>query len=598
MYQVRCGDNILYDARDDELTLYDMKLSLEVNKAGSLSFVIYPQHPYFEVITKLQSIIEVVKNNRIIFKGRVMSDSQGFYCEKRVECEGKLAFFNDSIFRAFEFKGSPNLFFKQILDNHNNQVKDFQKLKTGIITVSDPNDYINRSSETNLNSLEVINTRLLDTLGGYLSVRYEEDGDYLDYLKEFINYATQPISFGENLLNLAHDVSAEETYTAMIPMGADVNGKKINISSVNNGLDYIVNQKAAEKYGIIYAPEDVSTWSDVTLPINLLKKAQDYLNNLGITLKETLELSAVDLNLTDAEVESFNFCDYIRVLSGPHNIYQTYLLRKLDIDIGNPQNTKITLGESKNTLTEMQFSNSKKENGLFERVSVIEKDYVTNGSITEVVEETTTEKVNAIMGDYLNSESILPGNNIDIVIGADKKVTVNAIVPVNVSELANDSEYQTKENVLDAIKTNTPSSGSDGFSPTISEKENTDISYILTINDKNGMYDTPNLKGAKGLDGESGTAATIEVGSVVTGNPGVKASVENVGTDHCAILNFIIPKGDPGEKGDVGSSSGGGSSGMFALEIDTKGHLILHYDGSIPNMKIDGRGHLIYEIGE
>lgn len=37
--------------------------------------------------------------------------------------------------------------------------------------------------------------------------------------------------------------------------------------------------------------------------------------------------------------------------------------------------------------------------------------------------------------------------------------------------------------------------GKEGFSPAIVEKINSDDEYILTITDKNGSYDTPNLKG-------------------------------------------------------------------------------------------------------
>ena len=42
------------------------------------------------------------------------------------------------------------------------------------------------------------------------------------------------------------------------------------------------------------------------------------------------------------------------------------------------------------------------------------------------------------------------------------------------------------------------SNGIDGFSPTISIAENTSSSYILTITDANGSFDTPNLKGQDG----------------------------------------------------------------------------------------------------
>lgn len=38
--------------------------------------------------------------------------------------------------------------------------------------------------------------------------------------------------------------------------------------------------------------------------------------------------------------------------------------------------------------------------------------------------------------------------------------------------------------------------GNDGFSPTIEVKEDTEDSYVLTITNSNGSYDTPNLKGS------------------------------------------------------------------------------------------------------
>lgn len=63
-------------------------------------------------------------------------------------------------------------------------------------------------------------------------------------------------------------------------------------------------------------------------------------------------------------------------------------------------------------------------------------------------------------------------------------------------------------------------------------------------------------KGEQGLQGIAGTAATIRIGSVYTGEPGTNASVSNSGTSTNAILNFTIPRGQPG--------SGGGTS----VEVD------------------------------
>ncbi len=65
--------------------------------------------------------------------------------------------------------------------------------------------------------------------------------------------------------------------------------------------------------------------------------------------------------------------------------------------------------------------------------------------------------------------------------------------------------------------------------------------------DKGDKGDT----GAQGLQGIAGTAATIRIGSVYTGEPGTNASVSNSGTSTNAILNFTIPRGNPGADGGV-----------------------------------------------
>jgi hypothetical protein len=54
-------------------------------------------------------------------------------------------------------------------------------------------------------------------------------------------------------------------------------------------------------------------------------------------------------------------------------------------------------------------------------------------------------------------------------------------------------------------------------------------------------------EGPTGPQGSAGTAATITIGAVTTGSAGSSVSVTNSGTSTAAILNFTIPKGDPGD---------------------------------------------------
>ena len=54
-----------------------------------------------------------------------------------------------------------------------------------------------------------------------------------------------------------------------------------------------------------------------------------------------------------------------------------------------------------------------------------------------------------------------------------------------------------------------------------------------------------------GPTGPAGEAATIAVGSTITGNPETSASVTNSGTTNNAVLNFVIPRGESGPAATV-----------------------------------------------
>ncbi len=65
---------------------------------------------------------------------------------------------------------------------------------------------------------------MIDTLGGYLWIRHEEDGVYIDYLSELNFLSPQTIEFGKNLLDLKRQTKGEDIATAIIPLGAKEEG--------------------------------------------------------------------------------------------------------------------------------------------------------------------------------------------------------------------------------------------------------------------------------------------------------------------------------------------------------------------------------------
>lgn len=107
----------------------------------------------------------------------------------------------------------------------------------------------------------------------------------------------------------------------------------------------------------------------------------------SIKYKISIEVKAIDLRLTDEQIGSFQIGQYIRCKSVPHNLSDLYLLNKLTLDIKNPQNTTITVGESFLSLTDIQSNSTVNTDDLIERVDKIERGYTTNGAITAIIDE-------------------------------------------------------------------------------------------------------------------------------------------------------------------------------------------------------------------
>ncbi len=350
MYRVYCDSFLLFDDSKEEYMIFAPKVELELNQIGKFEFTIYNNHPNFDSLRRLKSIVTVYQDDYLLFRGRILNDEQGFYNEKQVFCEGELAFLVDSIQRPYDFTGTPAELFAQLIANHNSQVGEEQRFILGNVTVTDANDYISRSDSEYLTTWDSINKKLIETHGGFLWVRHEPDGVYIDYLSELNLLAPQAVEFGKNLLDLKRETKGEDIVTAIIPLGAKLEGSesRLSIADINNGVDYVYNQEAVDRYGWIFRAQ---TWDDVTLPENLLARANEALSE-QMQMLYSIELTAADLATVNKDIESFHLGVWVQVTTNPHSINQRFLVTKLSIDLLQPAANKLTLGETVYTMTE------------------------------------------------------------------------------------------------------------------------------------------------------------------------------------------------------------------------------------------------------
>ena len=394
MYQLTYGKYILYDPRlatpEDKLFIREPSVHLAVGKAGDMSFTLQPDHPYLSDLRRMRGVVELLDGSTPIYRGRITKDTKDFYGARKIETEGMLACLNDSVIKPFAYPddfeddagyqaaaASGNVveyLLRWFLTQHNAQVSAEQQILPGVCTVTDPNNYITRSSTDYLTTMEAIRGKLSESsLGGYLLIRYEADGNYLDYYAELPLTNTQPVEFAANLLDLTSEVDGTDIYTAILPEGKDgltlesLPDGALTDDIVKDGLT-IYSKSGVDTYGRITRHVK---WDDVTIAANLQTKAKAALADNGLSMPETITCRAVDLGWQDT-VQHFRVGRMTMLASTPHGYSAAYPLVELSPDILDPGNTQITMGATRRTYTGSQIEANRKTE---ESIDGVKKDF-------------------------------------------------------------------------------------------------------------------------------------------------------------------------------------------------------------------------------
>lgn len=353
MYTIYADDALLYSPGDEELSVLSPVLETQCNAAGTLTFVLLPEHPMYSALHKMRTRIDVRQDDEIIWRGRVLETETDFYRQKTVTCEGELTYLVDSVLHPYklaDYDGTAAGLFRLYLTRHNEAVSEAQQFQIGNVDIETLSSVENTGYA---NTWDEISDNLLDIHGGFLRIRHEDGARYLDWTKESGDTCAQVIRFGENLLDLSEYVSASEVVTCLIPY-AGQSGSQITIKSVNDGKDYIEDAAGIALYGRIWGVTEFDAKDASTL----LEMAKE---NLQKRLKETITItiSAVDLHLLDVNAESFRVGDKVRVVSPPHGIDAEYTCTAISLDLVSPDQSEYTFGTPETGMASTTAATSK-----------------------------------------------------------------------------------------------------------------------------------------------------------------------------------------------------------------------------------------------
>ena len=128
---------LLYRPNDPQALVLSPKLTREVSKGGSLVFTMTRDHAQYDMLQKLSTVVQVQRDGKEIWRGRVLKHEADFYNRRVVYCEGALSYFNDSSITPFNYKGTLRQFLQHLIDAHNDQVKSKMKcFQLGTVTAA------------------------------------------------------------------------------------------------------------------------------------------------------------------------------------------------------------------------------------------------------------------------------------------------------------------------------------------------------------------------------------------------------------------------------------------------------------------------------
>lgn len=374
-YYVYCDDQLMMASGLSEHTIINPVVELEKNSAGSFEFTMLPESPCYESLEKMKSTITVYEDEEIIFSGRAVKITTDFYLQKKVYCEGDLAFLNDTAQPTNQYHDvQVSQFLGMLIDEHNQQVASDRQFELGIVTVADNNDteyrYTNYES-----TLKVIKEQLLDKLDGMIRVRYQGGKRYIDYLAESPRTCQQTIRFGSNMLDFSKTMSAADVATRVIPLGAKIEDSpyediepRLTIKTVNDKSDALELPAAVALYGKI---TKVVTFDEITTAKELKAKGEEWLRSNQYE-DLVLECKIADLHFIYDSEHPIRILDRVQVKSDPHEMDIYLPVTKLSINLADPAKTSITLGDEKRvSLTSSIISgNQAIQNELSDKPSV------------------------------------------------------------------------------------------------------------------------------------------------------------------------------------------------------------------------------------
>ena len=421
MYKIKYNDAVICTPQFKKFAAIAGTLQEGLNAVSVFSFTLPPKHLYLDSIEGRNGLVKLYDDDNVLFIGDIVNRKENFDCTTEIECQDALGWLNDVVFVKPTFSGAIENYWAYLLGRYNQEASEWRKINIGTVTVQ---GNISIAHDTEFLTIFDLVSELTKLAGGYVSVRYEGEEIFLDYLSQTNTASDQSILFGTNLINLEDFVSEEQIFSRIYPRGKD----GLDISSVNGGLTFLTNGITESMFGIVAVTVDFDTESATELKA----LGQAYLEANGLASR-TLTLTAFDLSLVDKKYTEIKVGNIIPVISPLHGINTKMQVNAKTTDIVTPENSIFTLGLILNTISGIMSSGG----GTSKTVS---------GQVTPPTEITGAVRYD-IAQTLIDSEKARARANIGAGTsnfdGRYSSLSGKPTIPTKTSDLTNDSGFGT-----------------------------------------------------------------------------------------------------------------------------------------------------------
>jgi hypothetical protein len=343
MFSVWLDGKLLYSSavNDPYYAIGTPILTLEAGKAGSLSFTMYPNHPEYDSLRRMLGRVIVYENDTELFRGRILRMETNLYKERKVTCEGDLAYLMDSISDPGEYTESISAHFSRLVDMHNSQVESDKQFAVGIVNVDKATESQTFKTDSYRTTSAAMSDDLTGVFGGYIRTRRSGGTVYLDYIGDYGKAVNQNIEFGVNMIDVSESVSSDDIFTVLLPTGSE----GVTMEGIT-GSKYVKIPNAVERYGTVVRAVSFSDIKEAGA--ELMQAAYDYIEKNYKEMPPTLTLTAIDLKRLDFALDGFELGTRIGILSEPHGINGSPVCSKISYNLEYPEKNIYLFSEIEN----------------------------------------------------------------------------------------------------------------------------------------------------------------------------------------------------------------------------------------------------------